>query len=99
MQRFQTLSRPRLLLIAAIVLGFVYLLFFHSHSLYGRWTWEAELNELQQENTAMQERIEVLRGRIDDGISDEAIERIAREQYGMRRPGETVYPTKPPTDD
>ena len=29
--------------------------------------------------------------RIDRGLDDTTVEQVAREQYGMRRPGETVY--------
>jgi cell division protein FtsB len=29
---------------------------------------------------------------VQEGLSPATVERVAREQYGMRRPGETVYP-------
>ena len=31
---------------------------------------------------------------IDAGLTPATVERVAREQYGMRRPGETVYPVE-----
>ena len=79
-----------------LVLGFVgvvliWLTFFDSHSLLKRYRWHTELDELRSENEELRRRISQLEHELADGISDEQIERIAREQYGMRRPGETVY--------
>ena len=42
-------------------------------------------------DASLRERIEVLESQLSDGPSDEDVERIAREKYGMRKPGETVY--------
>ncbi len=44
-----------------------------------------EIRELEAANAALETRIEA-------GLSDALVEEVAREQYGMRRAGETVYP-------
>ena len=79
------------LLFGLVVVVLVWLTFFDSHSLLKRYRWHSELEELRSENENLRGRIAELEHELADGISDEQIERIAREQYGMRRPGETVY--------
>lgn len=46
------------------------------------------------ENEQLRETVARLEAELERGLTDEEIERIAREQYGMRREGETVYPLK-----
>lgn len=84
-------SLRRGLLIGAAVLVFVWIAFFDSHSLLRRIQWHHEYTQLSEENAALQERINDLEQRLDQPLPDEAIEKIAREQYGMKRPDETVY--------
>jgi cell division protein FtsB len=43
-----------------------------------------ELHNLREENVAMERHVEELN-------SPEGVERVARERYGMVRPGERVY--------
>ena len=81
--------RKRLLLAGLIALG-VWLTFFDSHSLLRRIGWEHERATLHEENRRLEAEIATLETRLGD-IDDTVIEQIAREQYGMRRPGETVY--------
>lgn len=81
----------RALLLAALGALVIWLAFFDSHSFYKRVRWHTERAALQEENEALRDRIQSLRGRLEDGLSDDVVEQIAREQYGMRRPGETVY--------
>jgi cell division protein FtsB len=50
------------------------------------------LAELQASNAERQQRVATL-------MTDEEIERIAREQYGLARPGEEVYRILPPAED
>ncbi|MDX1438981.1 MAG: septum formation initiator family protein [Rubricoccaceae bacterium] len=82
--------RKRLYLIGALALAF-WLLFLDSHSVLRRVQYYRELRYLTKENEQMQENIAELNESIAQGLSDETVEKIAREQYGMRRPGETVY--------
>ena len=55
-------------------------------------TAEAQLSELQASNAQMQQRVDTLQ-------TDAEIERIAREQYGLAKPGEEVYHVLPPPED
>ncbi len=74
-----------------IVLAASWVAFFDSHSLVKRLRFNREYTRLAQENRRMRQEIEALRETLRTPPSDATIERIAREQYGMRRPGETVY--------
>ena len=73
----------------------VWLGFFDSHSIYRRMTWQRDVRELQAENARLEQEIAELKTLVEEAGGNEVIERIAREQYGMRRPGETVYRVKP----
>ena len=84
----------RLLLLVGALLVAVWLLFLDSHSLVRRWQWHSELEQLRVENAALEQRIADLEAKLEQGIPDEVVEEIAREQYGMQRPGETVYPVE-----
>jgi len=69
----------------------IWITFFDSHSLLRRYRWSQELDSLQQENQALQTEINRLEKKLEQPLSDRAVERIAREQYGMKRPNETIY--------
>jgi cell division protein FtsL len=53
---------------------------------------ETQLSRLQASNQQMQQRVDTLQ-------TDAEIERIAREQYGLAKPGEEVYHVLPPPED
>jgi cell division protein FtsL len=53
---------------------------------------EAQLSELRASNAAMQQQVDTLQ-------TDAEIERIAREQYGLAKPGEEVYHVLPTPED
>jgi cell division protein FtsB len=78
-------------LLAGLLLLATWLAFFDSHSLLKRVQWSREHDRLRAENEALRAEIEDLEGELAKGLSEERVEKIAREQYGMRRPGETVY--------
>ena len=78
-------------IIAAALGSFVFL---DSHSLLKRMTWRNEYTEVSQENERLRADISQLEKEVSEGLSDEAVEKIAREEYGMHRPGETVYPVE-----
>jgi cell division protein FtsB len=72
----------------------VWIAFFDSHSLLRRYQWHQERDQLTKENAQLREDIQQLRKQLDRPLSDSLIERIAREEYGMKRPNETVYRLK-----
>lgn len=82
----------------ALVLGGFVLIWFTFIDTYSLWT-RYELNQrkqelrerthnLEQESAELREKIDRLR--IDPAL----LERIAREEYGMKKEGETVYKVK-----
>jgi len=78
-------------LLTLMFLGAVWFIYFDSYSLIKRHRWQGELQDLQEENERLRTEIMELEQRLEAPPSDEEIERIAREQYGMRREDETVY--------
>jgi len=69
----------------------VWIAFFDSHSLVKRYRWHQELDALKTENDSLRRDIRNLQRRLDRPLSDSAVQHIAREQYGMKRPDEDVY--------
>lgn len=82
--------RTRLAIAAAVALG-VWVAFFDSHSLWRRATYAGELERLSGENARLAAQNDDLESRLARGLDAATVEKVAREQYGMRRPGETVY--------
>ena len=70
-----------------------WLAFFDSHSILKRVAWHQERAEVRAQNEELASQIAEIEAQLEQGLSDELVERLAREQYGMRRPGESVYPT------
>lgn len=85
----------RLLVGGALCALFVWIAFFDSHSLLRRYQWHQEHEQLTKENEELQQDIQRLRKQLDRPLSDSLVERIAREEYGMKRPDETVYRLQP----
>ncbi|NNE48344.1 MAG: septum formation initiator family protein [Rhodothermales bacterium] len=88
------LKEPRVrkrFVLAAISFVIVWLTFFDSHSLVKRIAWHRELGQLQQANEELELEISHLETEIEKGLSDERVEQIAREEYHMKKPEETVY--------
>lgn len=78
--------------LATVLAGLLlWVTFFDSHSLLQRYRWHQEHEALTSENQKLQAAIQDLQQRIDRPLPDSAVERIAREEYGMKRPGEKVY--------
>lgn len=81
----------RWLIGGVLTLVLLWLAFFDSHALIKRVRFSQEHAHLVEENRQLRQKIEALQETLKTAPSDEMIERIAREQYGMRQPGETVY--------
>jgi len=92
-----TFSDRRVRWAIGLLLGgmLVWVAFFDSHSLWQRYRWHQELEATTQENADLRSKIERLRSQLDRPLSDSVVERIAREEYGMKRPGETIYRVEP----
>ncbi len=77
-----------------VLIGFLVLWFgfFDNYSLWTRYSLNQERAGLEQEIERMQEETRILEARIESLENDAAyLERIAREEYGMRREGEVIY--------
>ncbi|MDA0684837.1 MAG: septum formation initiator family protein [Bacteroidetes bacterium] len=72
----------------------IWVLFFDSHSIFARLQLSAEKSELEADNEVMRARIARLEEQLSRPLTAQEIEEIAREEYGMSRDGETVYPIK-----
>ncbi|MBO6793006.1 MAG: septum formation initiator family protein [Balneolaceae bacterium] len=80
------------LLVAFVIVWFS---FIDVYSLRTRWELSQRKNELKQRTDELHVKSDVLKVKLESLESDPALlEKIAREQYGMRKPGETVYKIK-----
>lgn len=86
----RSIKKPLGILVGAGLL--IWLAFFDSHSLMSRVKWYSEYKSLESQNDQLRSDITFLEGELSKGLSNEAVEKIAREQYGMKRESETVYP-------
>lgn len=96
------MRRVRLwMLVALAAFLVVWVVFLDSHSVTRRVRWEQERRGLDADTRAVQAEIDRLERELPRAAEPEVVERLAREQYGMRRPGETVYRVEPAdsTDD
>ncbi len=81
-------------LLAAFVA--VWFLFFDTHSLMTKIKLENQKKDLIERTEEYQKRTAELEQKIKDlETSPDLLEKIAREDYGMRKPDETVYIIKP----
>jgi cell division protein FtsB len=70
----------------------IWVLFLDTHSVMHRLELHREYESLRAENERLRVNIETLREQLADSLSDAEVERIAREEYGMQYPNETVHP-------
>lgn len=69
--------------------------FIDVYSLKTRWELHERKQELQIKTEELAEKSEQIKSRMQALENDPALlEKIAREEYGMRKPGETVYKIK-----
>ncbi|MTI87456.1 MAG: septum formation initiator family protein [Balneolaceae bacterium] len=80
-------------LLAAFVV--VWFTFIDTYSLKMRWDLYSQKQDLEERTMELKEKSQELQTKIEDLNEDPALlEKIAREEYGMRKPGETVYKIK-----
>ncbi len=66
--------------------------FLDNYSLYTRYSLYSEKSDLEQKIELLKEETKTLEAKIEALQNDPAyLERIAREEYGMRKDGETIY--------
>ena len=93
-------TRLRRRLLGAALVGLaLWVAFFDSHSILRRVGYARELDRLSVENEQLAAENERLSAQIERGLDDQTLERVAREEYGMRRPGERVYRVETPVED
>ena len=82
----------RLLIIGGIIAAWLLLQFvwFDSYSWVRYQQWQQEYQQLVEENQQLTSEIAQIEVFLETPPSDDLIEKIAREQYGMRRDGDTV---------
>lgn len=78
------------LVLLAIGVG-IWVLFLDTHSVMHRIELHREYEAIHAENEKLRTQIEALNEQLADSLSDAEIERIAREEYGMQYPNETVH--------
>ncbi len=75
-----------------VVAALSWILFFDTFSLLTRYQLSSKEDQLKEDIERLEAQIRELESQIERLEKDPAlIERIAREEYGMRKPGETVY--------
>ena len=81
------------------VLSVVWFVFFDTYSLLTRYQLSQRQTDLVSKTATLKKETELLEQKINRLRNDTAlIEQIAREQYGMQKPGETVYKIKSQAD-
>lgn len=81
----------------SLLAGFAILwfLFFDTYSLSTRFQLESQKKELIERTKDLDLKTGELESKIEDLENNpDLLEKIAREEYGMRKPGETVYRVK-----
>ncbi len=81
----------------SFLIGFfaLWFTFFDTYSLLTRYQLHTQKNDLIERTSELEMKSDELRQKIKDLESNpDLLEKIAREEYGMRKPGETVYRIK-----
>ena len=79
-----------LAILAAFI--FVWFMFMDVYSVKTRWDLHQQKNQLISKTEELSERSNSLQVQLESLENDPMLlEKIAREEYGMRKPGETVY--------
>lgn len=88
----KSMGRKRLMVAGAVGLPFLLFALFTDHGLIKRLSLESQHTELLQELEVERQRTDSLQRKIEALTTDTVlIEKIARERYGMLKPGEEAY--------
>ncbi len=85
----------RFKVVAAVLfvsLVLMWLLFFDSHSIVSRVQLHNERSELEVDNEELRAKIKQLEDQLSRPLTPEEVEKLSREELGMSKDGETVYP-------
>jgi len=96
---FRRFRRPRMperlpatrLVLIVVGAGLLYLLVFSDYGVIRRWRLAREAAAVETRLSELERRRSELQSRREEIGNDAALERIAREEYGMVRSGEHVY--------
>ncbi len=89
--RISGLITRKNLALLGLALVVIWLTFLDSHSLANRYIWHQEYNQLTAEQENLNAEIERLKGELEGDLSVETVEKIAREDFAMKKADETVY--------
>lgn len=84
-------TNPKKFVVQAILALFVFWFVFGDFGLVTRITMEREHRELRDRQAEEQRKIAEDRATILQSSNPDSIEKIAREKYNFRKPGETVF--------
>ena len=82
----------------ALIMGgvlFIWFAFFDTYSIWTRIQLNQRMDDLQTKKKELRQKTIILKDKIEDLETDPSLlERIAREEYGMKKEGETIYKIK-----
>jgi cell division protein FtsB len=96
----RALKNKKFVIIAALLLFIFFYALFDNNGILTRWQLTSRRNALQEKVQKLEEENKKLNEDIRKMESDKkAIEKVAREKYGMTKEGETVYRPRPISSD
>ncbi len=84
-------SNPKRFVVQTLLALFAFWFFFGDFGLVTRFGMEREHRQLIERQSEEQKRIVDDRATIRQAYNPDSIEKVAREKYNFRRPGETVF--------
>ncbi|NTU90668.1 MAG: septum formation initiator family protein [Chlorobiaceae bacterium] len=84
-------SNPKKFILQALLALFLFWFVFGDFGLVTRITMEREHRELRNRQTEELKKIDDDRATIRQAYNQDSIEKVAREKYNFRKPGETVF--------
>lgn len=84
--------RKSFLISMLVAFGIIWFGFLDTYSVYTRYQLHAEREELQIKIENLKQKTQEIQKKIDElKANPDLLEKIAREQYGMRKKGENIY--------